>query len=453
MWVYDTETLCFLDANAAAVKLYGYSRAEFLKMHLSDIVNGDQDARKKAAGPARQRKPAAIGHCTKNGTLIHVQTSSKRITYHGHKAALAEIKQVLGKTQTDQYFRTLLDDTPDSIVVINPGGKIVLVNKQTEKLFGYTREELLGKGMESLVPQRLRSKHRLHRGDYSRKPRVRQMGVGLELRGLTKDGSEFPVEISLSPVQTEDGLLIMAAIRDITDKKQTEAALARSETNYRDLVDHTQLLMCTHDLQGNLLSINPWATKVLGYEAKDLIGRNIREFLAPETRARFSRYLVNIRKHGVAQGVMQVITASGEQRFWEYHNTLRTEDVAEPLVRGTAYDITERKAAEEGLRRSEAMFRGLFESVLDGIFRTTPDGRILSASPALVHMLGYQTEDELLSINVGSLYFDPQVRERTKRILKKTGELRNVEIELKRGDGRPLAVLENSRRSRTQKAR
>ena len=122
-------------------------------------------------------------------------------------------------------------------------------------------------------------------------------------------------------------------------------------------------------------------------------------------------------------------------------------------MRGMAYDITERKAAEEGLRRSEAMFRGLFDSVLDGIFRTTPDGRIISANPALVHMLGYETEDELLSINVGSLYFDPQVRERTKRILKKTGELRNVEIELKRSDGRPLAVLENSRAVRDSKGR
>ena len=150
---------------------------------------------------------------------------------------------------------------------------------------------------------------------------------------------------------------------------------------------------------------------------------------------------------------MQIVTASGERRFWEYHNTLRTEGVAEPVVRGTAYDITERKAAEEGLRQSEAMYRGLYDSVLDGIFRTSPDGRIISANPALVHMLGYDSEDDLLSMNAGSLYLDPQVRERNNRILRKNGEIRNVEVELKRGDGVPLSVLENTRIVRDSKGR
>ena len=263
--------------------------------------------------------------------------------------------------------------------------------------------------------------------------------------GSAKDGSEFPVAIGLNTLQAEEGLLVLTTIRDITEQRQAEQALRQLEDRYRDLVDNSRVLMCTHDLQGNLLSINAWAARALGYASEELIGRNIQDALAPETRPGFQRYLHHIAQNGSADGIMQLITASGERRLWEFHNTLRREDVAEPIVRGTAFDITERRAAERALRDSEFLYRELFNNALEGIFRTTPEGQFSSANPALVRMLGYESESEVLLLNVRDLYADPELRVHNLEKLQEAGELRDFEIHLRRRSGETLIALENSR--------
>lgn len=125
----------------------------------------------------------------------------------------------------DAYTRTLLESLPDALVILGPDGRISAVNTQTQKLFGYAREQLVGQKVEILLPERLRSRHEHHRADYWSDPRVRPMGAGLELFGRRQDGSEFPVEISLSPVRTSDGLVVISAIRDVTERKRFERAL------------------------------------------------------------------------------------------------------------------------------------------------------------------------------------------------------------------------------------
>jgi PAS domain S-box-containing protein len=136
-------------------------------------------------------------------------------------------EEIVERKQTEEKFRALLEAAPDAMVIVDSQGKIVLVNAQTETLFGYPREELLGQNVEILVPEPLRAHHAKHRTGFSGDPHVRPMGVGMELNGRRKDGTLFPVEISLSPLKTEEGLLVTSAIRDITERKRAEEEIRR----------------------------------------------------------------------------------------------------------------------------------------------------------------------------------------------------------------------------------
>ena len=142
--------------------------------------------------------------------------------------------------RVEEQFRGLLEAAPDAIVIVDRGGQIVIVNSQTEKLFGYRREELIGQPVEILLPESARQAHVQHRSDYAATPHTRPMGSGLELLGRRKDGSVFPVEISLSPLEDDAGTLFISAIRDVTLNKHMAAALRQSEEYYRLLVDEVK---------------------------------------------------------------------------------------------------------------------------------------------------------------------------------------------------------------------
>jgi len=169
------------------------------------------------------------------------------------------------------------------MVIVDRTGRIVLVNSETEKTFGYTREELLNQPVEILIPEKFREGHSLHRSAYNSAPHPRPMGSGLELLGRRKDGTTFPVEISLSPLDEPDGVLVTAAIRDVTERKRAEEALRLSQERFRLLVEEVKdYAIFMLDPLGKILSWNEGAREIKGYAADEIIGQHFSRFYTSE---------------------------------------------------------------------------------------------------------------------------------------------------------------------------
>jgi protein-histidine pros-kinase len=223
--------------NSGAERAFGYSAAEAIGSSIDAIIvphghveDLDSFRREALASGISTFETARL---RKDGSLIYAVVSNKAIYDAEGRAEflvitqkdITHIKVLRDAKLVESQFRDLLESTPDAIIMANQTGRIVLANSQAETLFGYGRGEMLGTLVEVLLPSRYRGGHVAHRSGYFGQPRTRSMGAGLELYGLRKDGSEFPVEISLSPLKTDGGTLVMSAIRDITYRKGIELAL------------------------------------------------------------------------------------------------------------------------------------------------------------------------------------------------------------------------------------
>src|SRR5713226_4923146 len=150
----------------------------------------------------------------------------------------------------------------------------------------------------------------------------------------------------------------------LTESDPVRRALQEDEDWYQDLVEHSEDLLCIHDLQGRLLSVNSAPARLLGYSVDEMLEIPMRELIAPEYRSEFDDYLIQIARVGELSGSMAVMSRSGQRRIWEYHNTLRTEGVASPIVRGMAHDVTERNRAEKRLQEYARVVEGLDEMIV-----------------------------------------------------------------------------------------
>ena len=222
--------------NQLAERLFGYSRQELLGMPIEGLV--PQRFRQQHAGHrnnySREPHTRPMGEGRelwgrrKDGSEFAVEISLSPLKTETGTLVISIIRDTTARKKVEERFRGFLEAAPDAIVVVNREGNMVILNTQAERLFKHTREDLLGMPVETLVPERFRGRHVDHRGGFFADPRVRPMGSGLELFGLRSDGSEFPVEISLSPIETEEGVLVSAAIRDISDRKRVENTLRAS---------------------------------------------------------------------------------------------------------------------------------------------------------------------------------------------------------------------------------
>jgi PAS domain S-box-containing protein len=246
------------------------------------------------------------------------------------------------------------------MVIVDQQGRINFVNSQTESMFGYSRDELLHQEVEILLPERFRGKHHGHRQGFFSDPKVRIMGAGRELYARRKCGAEFAVEISLSPLRTPDGLLVLSAIRDITKRKQAEEALRRSDENLRLLVlgvkDYAILML---DLDGCVTTWNEGAQRIKGYRADEIVGTHFSKFYTPEDvgRDKPSEELKIAMKQGRFEEEGWRVRKDGSYFWASVVITLLLDKDGQPRGFGkVTRDITERKQAkQEAERQSEEL--------------------------------------------------------------------------------------------------
>ena len=264
------------------------------------------------------------------------------------ETATAELRKL------NETLAALFQSAPDAIVTVDTAGRIVLANNQAESMFGYTRQELVGQRIEMLMPTRFQKDHVQHRTDYMFEPRLRAMGMGLELYGRRKNGAEFPLDIMLSPVETHESRSVIATVRDITERKRVEAELRQSEERFRLLVEGvTDYAIFMLDLEGRVASWNAGAERIKGYHAEEILGQHFSRFYLPEDSDKPTKELqiaaatghfeeegLRVRKDGSHFFANVVITAlrDGSGNLRGFTKVVR--------------DITERKQVEEALRKS-----------------------------------------------------------------------------------------------------
>jgi PAS domain S-box-containing protein len=385
--------------NAAATRMYGYSDQEILGEPIELLSPRDRPGEIKdilAKVKAGLRVEHFETECVrKDGAVFPVSLTVSPIR-DPEGAVVGASTIAHDVTELRQAFaraQDVIEAAPDALVGVDQGGVIAFVNRQTELSFGYDRDELVGQLVETLVPESFRAVHPGHRASYGADPVNRPMGAGLELTGRRRDGTQFPVDISLSSVQTKDGLLVAAAVRDVTEQRRASEAAARLAA----IVKSSDDAIIGTTLEGIVTTWNAAAERMLGYSSEEIIGR--------------SGALLNDTDRAQARPAAQAAIGAG-QHVDRFETMLTRKDGTRfPAsctlsgISGTdgrvvgasliARDLTEQVQKEKALAEASWQYRLLAENASDLVVMTSPDRVITWVSPSLTRSLGWSVEDLL----------------------------------------------------------
>ena len=350
-----------------------------------------------------------------------------------HREPKGDLAQMEGK------YRGLLEAAPDAMVVVNQGGHIVLLNLQAEKQFGYRRDELLGQQVKNIIPQGFAERLQADGLRSAEDALAQQIGTGIELQGRRKDGSEFPIEIMLSPLQSVEGILVTAAIRDISVRKDAEKHLAQMEGRYRGLLEAAPDAMVVVNQGGHIVLLNLQAEKQFGYRRDELLGQQVKNIIPQGFAERLQADGLRSAEEALTQQIGTGIELQGRRKNGsEFPIEIMLsplQSVDGILVTAAVRDISVRKDAErhlaqmegkrrnmeEALRESEERYRMLLDGIEDyAIFMMDPLGHIVSWNAGAERIKGYKA-DEIIGHNFSCFFPHEDIkRGEPERVLRMT---------------------------------
>jgi len=303
-------------------------------------------------------------------------------------------------------YRGLLEAAPDAMVVVNEGGEIVLLNVQAEKQFGYGRDELLGLKVKNIIPNGFAERLIADGTRTAAEALAQQIGTGIELIARRKDGTEFPIEIMLSPLESAEGILVTAAIRDISVRKAAEKHVAQMEGRYRGLLEAAPDAMVVVNSDGEIVLLNVQAEKQFGYHRDELVGQKVKNIIPEGFAERLIADGTRTATEALAQQIGTGIELTGRRKNgsdFPIEIMLSPLDSAEGiLVTAAIRDISVRKRAENHLAQMEGRYRGLLEAAPDAMVVVNPGGEIVLLNVQAEKQFGY-SRDELVGQKVKNI--------------------------------------------------
>lgn len=449
MAISDCETGCFIDVNQAFERWSGYARSELAGrtgVELGFWPNVEERA--KVVNCIVGTNPdfsVDVSPRIKSGAIRHVNLAGRVVNMGGRAVVFTVGHDVTERRaveealrESEERFRRFADEATSEGIIMHHRRRIVDVNLRFADMFGYERSELIGKDPILQIAPESRELAQSHMQS--------QYEKSYEAFGIRKDGSTFPIEIHARNLPLHGEMVRTAAVRDLTERKRAEEALRRSEEKYRELVESANSIILRLDRHGRVTFFNEFAQRFFGFTEEEILGKHVVGTIVPtmdsarqdltslveEVLEDPERYRTRVNENMLRNG----------QRVWIAWTNKPVRDeqgrVVEILCVGN--DITE-------LRRMEEKYRSIFENSISGVFQTSPEGRFLSVNPALAHILGYESPEDLLSLTDAShqVYADPERRGELLRLIEEQNIVREFEIQVFRKDGEAAWVAANVR--------